>query len=479
MSQITRVYRTSIPVTPDALMAWHASTGAFDRLTPPWMRVQVLEAQGTIEPGDRKRLRVPVAGPVGFSWDLTHAASETQPGFVDLQERGPFRSWRHDHRFLPDGNGGSILEDRVTWELPLGAAGRTLAGRKLQTEMDRLFTMRHDRTQIDLARLADAEIGTPLRIAVTGSTGLVGRRLVAFLRGGGHEVIRLVRSTPKAADEVHWNPDTGEIDAAALEGLDAVVHLAGVSIAGGLWTRKRKAAIRDSRVNGTHLLARTLAGLRQKPKVFVSTSAIGYYGDRGSERLTETSAAGGGFLADVVQAWEEAATPAARAGIRVVHPRLGVVLAGEGGMLPLISMPFRFGVGGPLGNGGQYMSWIALDDLLGVLYEAIVNERLEGPVNAVAPEPVTNAELTKTLAKVLRRPAFFKVPGAAMKLVGGQLAEELILVSQRVEPTRLEAAGFQFAFPTLEQALRHELGRYDGSHGASTIQPVASNRRVA
>jgi uncharacterized protein (TIGR01777 family) len=479
MSTITRVYRTDIPVTPDELMAWHASPGAFDRLTPPWKRVEVIEARGTIAPGDRKRLRIPLAGPVGFSWDITHAAPHGHVGFVDLQQRGPFRSWRHEHRFLPDGNGGAVLEDRLTWELPLGGVGASLAGGRVERELDRLFALRHERTRNDVIRHANAGPARPLRVAVTGSTGLVGRRLVAFLRAGGHEVIRLVRGTASGADEVFWDPNGGRIDADALERLDAVVHLAGASIAGGLWTRRRKAAIRDSRVNGTHLLAKTLAELRQPPAVLVSTSAVGYYGSRGDERLDETSAPGDGFLAEVVRAWEDAAIPAARAGIRVVHPRFGVVLAGEGGMLPLISLPFRFGAGGPLGNGKQYFSWIALDDLVGVLHEAIVNDALEGPVNAVAPEMVTNAEFTKTLARVLNRPAFFRVPAAAMKLVAGQLAEEVILVSQRVMPMRLDEVGFQFAFPTLEQALRHELGRYEGERASESVERLTSHRRVA
>ena len=474
MSTITRVYRTDIPVTSDELMAWHASPGAFDRLTPPWRRVEVVEQQGTIEPGNRKTLRIPLAGALGVTWTLEHEALERVTGFADVQVDGPFKRWRHEHRFLPDGDGASMLEDRLTWELPRG--GSVAAGR-FQRELDRLFTFRHERTRHDLARLDAAR--RPLRVAITGASGLVGQRLSGFLRAGGHEVFRLVRGRADAPDAIHWNPATGEIDAGALEGMDAVVHLAGASIAGGLWTRKRKAAIRDSRIHGTHLLAKTLAGLDNPPAVFVSTSAVGYYGSRGDAVLTESSAPGEGFLSDVVQAWEAAAAPAARAGIRVVHPRLGVVLAGDGGMLPLISMPFRLGAGGPLGSGRQYFSWIAIDDLVSVLFEAIVNDELEGPVNAVAPQEVTNAEFTETLARVLHRPAIFRVPAGVMKLAAGQLAEEVILVSQRVRPERLADSGFQFAFPTLEQALRHELGRYDRDHGTSQIDPVGSSRHVA
>jgi uncharacterized protein (TIGR01777 family) len=473
MTPITRVSRTDIPASPDELMAWHASPAAFERLTPPWQKVEVVETQGSIRPGDRKTIRVPLAGPLGVTWSLEHRALAGVAGFADVQTAGPFRTWRHEHRFLPHPD-GSTLEDRITWELPRSTA---IAAGRIERELDRLFTLRHDRTRTDLARLAAAE--RPLRIAITGSTGLVGRRLTAFLRAGGHEVLRLVRGRADGADEIHWDPMAGEIDAAKLEGLDAVVHLAGASIAGGLWTRKRKAAIRDSRVLGTHLLATTLAELKQPPAVLVSTSAVGYYGSRGDTVLTEAAGPGEGFLSGVVEEWEAAATPAARAGIRVVHPRFGLVLAGEGGLLPLISLPFRMGAGGPLGSGRQYMSWIALDDLVGVIFEAIVNPALSGPVNAVAPNPVTNAEFTRTLASVLHRPAIFKVPAPAMKLVAGQLAEELILVSQRVIPSRLEETGFTFALPTLEQALQYELGRYDGVHTPSLVPPAIEGRRAA
>ncbi|HYH11531.1 MAG TPA: TIGR01777 family oxidoreductase, partial [Thermomicrobiales bacterium] len=311
-------------------------------------------------------------------------------------------------------------------------------------------------------------LATPLRIAITGSSGLVGRRLVNALRADGHEVIRLVRTMSTAHDEIFWNPDRSMIDAASLEGVDAVVNLAGVSIFGARWTERRKKAIRESRVNGTDLLARSLSGLSRRPRVLVSTSAVGYYGSRGTEMLTEESAPGDGFLAGVVRDWEAAATPAAEAGIRVVHPRFGVVLAHEGGMLPLVALPFRFGVGGPLGNGRQYMSWIGLADLVELLRQAIADEALQGPVNAVAPDAVTNAEFSATLARVLGRPSFLRLPERVMRLAGGQLADELILVSQRVVPAKLLEQDFQFSYPTLDRALRHELGREDD---ARDIEP--------
>lgn len=479
MNSITRIYRSRIAAPPDEVFAWHSNPCAFERLTPPWKNADVVEAAGGIAAGDWKHLRIPIAGPLGFSWKLVHGDSVHQPGFVDIQEEGPFRSWRHEHRFLTDGDGNTMLEDRLTYELPYGWAGRLLAGRRIEMELDRLFRLRHRRTQIDLSRYSQTRADQTLRIAVTGSSGLVGRRLVAFLRSGGHEVVRLVRHPARAEDEIFWDPEESRIDAASLEGLDAVIHLAGVSIAGGRWTRSRKAAILSSRLDGTYLVSKALATLKKPPRVLVSTSGVGYYGDAGSETLTERSSAGTGFLAEVCKGWEAAAQPALGAGIRVVHPRFGVVLAGEGGLLPLISRVFQLGAGGPLGSGEQYMSWIALDDLVGVLLEAVTNESLEGPVNAVAPVPLTNREFSSTLAGVLHRPSLVRAPAAAMRLAGGELAEELILASQRAVPTRLNDQGFKFAFPTAESALRHELGRYEGGDSWDSGAGRPDNRRAA
>jgi uncharacterized protein (TIGR01777 family) len=467
MSETTLVYRSPISAPAPAIYAWHARPGAFARLTPPWMTVRVVEGAGGIAPGDWKRLWVG-AGPVDVSWTLVHHDADNAAGFVDEQQDGPFASWRHEHRFLPGGPGSSILEDRIFYRLPFGKIGQFVADRQLQRRLDDLFRFRHQRTQLDLARHSAAGFERPQRIAISGASGLVGSQLVPFLRTGGHDVFRLVRRQPTTADEIFWDPAAGRIDAAALEGMDAVIHLAGVSIAGGRWTASRKAAIADSRVQGTRLLAETLARLEQPPRVLVSASAIGYYGDAGSATLTEQAPAGSGFLAGVVQAWEEATAPAASAGIRVVLPRFGIVLAGAGGLLARLAPAYRFGLGGPLGSGKQFMSWIALDDVLGVLLKAIADDRLAGPVNAVAPHPVTNHDFAQTLGRVLGRPAVLRAPAAALRLAADELADELLLVSQRARPARLEEADFSFAFPTLEDALRQELGRFAGHRAAAT-----------
>jgi len=300
-----------------------------------------------------------------------------------------------------------------------------------------------------------------MRVAVTGSTGLVGSAVADVLSAEGYEVVRLVRRPPAPGERaVRWDPAKGEVDAAGLEGLDAVVHLAGESIASGRWNAARKAAIRDSRVNGTRLLCDALAELARPPKTLVCASAIGIYGDRGEEPLTEESTPGTGFLADVCREWEAASGPVARKGIRVVALRIGMVLSPKGGALPRMLPLFRAGLGGVIGGGRQYVGWVALDDLAGIVLHALRCGDLSGPVNAVAPNPVTNRELTEALGKALSRPTPLPVPAFALRLaVGREMADSLLLAGARVIPRRLEESGYRFRFPELGAALRHLLAK--------------------
>ena len=303
-----------------------------------------------------------------------------------------------------------------------------------------------------------------MKVIVTGSTGLVGSALVRSLLADGHEVTRLVRGDSQGfrapgTAAVHWEPGRGEIDAKELEGHDAAVHLAGENVGEGRWDDEKKRRILESRVKGTSLLASALAGLSAKPRVLVSASATGYYGDRGAEILREESASGDDFLSEVCREWEKATLQASQAGVRVVHLRIGVVLAGEGGALQKMLPPFKLGVGGKIGSGSQYMNWITLEDLIGVVRRAIEDESLRGPVNAVAPQQVTNEEFTKALGRALGRPTFLAVPAFAARLAFGETADALLLASTRVEPARLKEAGFEFKHPELEGALRSVLGK--------------------
>ncbi|HEY2963879.1 MAG TPA: TIGR01777 family oxidoreductase [Pyrinomonadaceae bacterium] len=299
-----------------------------------------------------------------------------------------------------------------------------------------------------------------MKILVTGSHGLVGSALVKSLVEDGHEVVRLVRNERTfGAAEIEWHPEQGLIDAQQAEGLDAVFHLAGENIASGRWTEEKKRAIRDSRVNGTRLLSETFARLSRPPSVFVCASAIGYYGSRGDELLTEQSGPGNDFLASVCVEWEQATQPAAETGIRTVNTRFGIILDRDGGALAKMLTPFRMGIGGRVGDGKQWMSWIALDDVVAGLKFLLLDSAAKGPVNFVAPNPVTNAEFTQTLGRVLSRPTIFPIPAFGVRLAFGEMADALLLSSQRVEPAMLEDKGFPFYWPTLEPALRNLLER--------------------
>jgi len=300
--------------------------------------------------------------------------------------------------------------------------------------------------------------GDLVRILFAGSTGLIGPALVPFLSASGHAVIRLVRSeAPPAGAIERWDPEAGTLDRAALEGLEAVVHLAGEDISRGGWTAAKKARIRQSRVEGTALLARTLASLDRPPAVLACASAIGYYGDRGDETLTEESAPGSGFLASVCRDWEAAAAPAAEAGMRVLHLRFGVVLSAAGGALARMLGPFRMGMGGPIGSGRQYVSWIAMDDVLEAINHLLSNPTLHGPVNVASPKAVTQLEFARMLGRVLGRPTVLAVPAFGMRLMFGEMATEVLLASQRLEPAGLLSSGYEFRYPELEPALRHVL----------------------
>ena len=403
-------------------------------------------------------LRLPL-GPFGIRWIAEHGPCVAGRSFSDRQVAGPFAAWEHRHRFEPLANGTTTLIDDVRYELPGGwiaLPARPFARR----ELERLFAYRQRVTVVDLGWHRRYG-GRPMKVAVTGATGLVGSALVPFLLSGGHEVVPLRRAsaTGPGGDTPSWDPETGTLAAAVADGLDAVVHLAGENIAGGRWTAARKARIRDSRVNGTRHLAEALAALAEPPRTLVVASAIGFYGDRGDDVLDETSAPGEGFLPEVCQAWEAAASPAREAGIRVVHLRIGIVLTPAGGALGQMLFPFRVGVGGVIGSGRQYMSWVALDDVLGGVLHALRTEDLAGAVNMVAPNPATNREFTKTLGRVLRRPTIFPLPAFGARLAFGEMADALLLASTRVEPARLRNAGFALGYPDLEGALRHVLGR--------------------
>lgn len=455
------VHRTRVDAPGEEVERWLCRPGAQRRLVPPWSSIRVESAYGEWEPDTRLRLRMEL-GPFDLGWTLERHARPAGLGFRDRQRTGPFRDWERRIRLSHEGE-GSLLEERVEYRLPGGAAGRLASGsvrqRVRRALRHRGATVAGDLRALGRAARARSE-SAPLAVAVTGSSGLVGSALVAYLRAGDHRVVRLVRRAPSADDEVRWRPQEGLPEPEALAGIDAVVHLAGEPLV-GLWTEEKREAIVRSRVAGTRALARDLAGVRGGPRVLVSASAIGFYGDRGEEELTEESEPGSGFLAEVCRKWEGATRPAEESGIRVARLRLGLVLTPAGGALAAMLPAFRLGLGAPLGSGDQFVPWITRDDLLDVILAAVTRRELEGPVNAVAPHAVRNRELSLTLGRVLSRPVPFRLPGPLLRAVGRGMAEEMLLASARVRPRVLEQAGHRFRHPELEAGLRHVLGRHD------------------
>lgn len=448
--------RLSFPV--DDVFAWHMRPRALERLMPPWENARVADRSGGIEDGGRVHVRIR-RGPVTMDWRLRHTAFESGKRFRDEQESGPFASWAHTHEFEPADDGGTVLRDSIEWEPPLGPAASVFAGPVVERELGRLFAFRGRRLAHDLGR-HHARKGRSLVVAVTGASGFVGRALCDFLATGGHSVLPVVRrKADPSKGEIHWDPMEGRIDGERLEGADAVVHLAGESLSGGRWTPAKKKAIWKSRVAGTRVLVKALNALRDPPRVLVSASAIGVYGNRGAGRIDETSKPGKGFLPDLCQVWEAEANKATRSGIRVVNLRAGLVLSPAGGALGTMLLPFKLGVGGRLGSGRQYVSWIDHDDFVALIFHALVAPEVRGPLNATAPHPVPNATFTTVLGRVLKRPTVLPVPSLAVKGLFGEMGTTLLLEGARVLPGVARGTGFPFVFQGLEESLAHQLGQ--------------------
>ena len=434
------------------VFAWHTRPGALARLSPPWLPGKVVSEASSLRDG-----QAVLRFPGGVRWVAQHRPDGYDPphAFVDEVTSMPFAAfgWRHAHAFRDAGGTSTRTDDEVRTPVPA-------------TVLRPMFGYRHRQLAADLASHARGRSWRtePLTVAMTGSSGLIGSALAAFLTTGGHSVVRLVRHPPTGPGERQWDPDNP--GPRLLDGVDAVVHLAGASIA-GRFSARHKRAVMESRSGPTRRLAEAAAAAAEDgggPSVFVSASAIGYYGyDRGDEILTEASSQGDGFLADVVARWEEATAPAGEAGLRVVKVRTGIVQSPRGGVLGLLYPVFLLGLGGRLGSGRQWTSWTGIDDLVDVYYRALLDPTISGPVNAVSPQPVRNDEYTATLGRVLDRPTVLAVPGFAADLaLGPEGRREVAEASQRVEPTVLLAAGHHFRHPELEGALRHLLGKVVG-----------------
>lgn len=450
-------YRNDFNCSSDELFSWHEEPNAFKRLCPYWEPVTLLKNENSIKNGSEIELQVNI-GPIPLIWHLVHEDFIQGKQFSDRQLSGPFAYWKHHHLITTLEDGGSQLSDKITYKLPFGFIGNLFGNRFVTEKLHRLFEYRHRITQHDLQARSQLGRKEKMKILISGSSGMVGTDLVSYLENQGHEVVRLVRES--GAKGIFWDPEKGILNASDLEGFEAVINLAGENIAGKRWSEKQKEKIKTTRIKTTTLLAETIAKLKNKPKVFVCASAIGFYGNRANETLDETSKAqAGDFLSDTCREWEDACKAARDAGIRVVNTRFGIILSPKGGAMAKLLTPFELGAGGIIGNGKQIMSWIALDDVIYGITYVLQDESISGPVNFTAPKPVSNHEFTKTLGKVLNRPTLFPVPEFAAKLAFGEMADALLLSSQNVQSKKLQVSNFKFAYPDLENALRHLLGK--------------------
>lgn len=441
--------RTRMPVSAQALYDWHAREGAFERLNPPFAPVEVLERSGGLEVGARTVLRMSI-GPTRHRWVAVHTACEPGRLFRDEQQEGPFAKWVHTHRFEPRGEHESELVDHLEYELPLGALGQLFGGGSAARTLEQTFAYRHAVTRADLVRHAEWAARPRKTFAISGASGLVAGALIPFLTTGGHRVQAITRK--------------GEVpDGAALDGADVVVNLAGAGIADARWTEARKRELIDSRVAYTRALID--AASSRRPAVWIQGSAIGVYGDRGDEVLTEQSAPGpqgdtaARFLSKLCVDWEAAAAPVRGWGGRLIHLRTGLVQTAQGGALKKMLPAFQLGAGGPIASGKAWQSWISLEDLIGIIYACAMRDELEGPVDGTAPHPVDATEYARTLGHVLHRPSIAPLPAFALRTMFGEMADGALLTSTRALPEKLTTAGFRFLHPTLEDALRFTLGR--------------------
>ena len=457
MKTLMFIKRSRIPAPVEETFKWHSRPGALERLVPPWDPLKVIERTGGIQKGGQAILKMK-AGPVPYTWIAEHTEYEENRMFRDRQVRGPFALWEHTHLFEPDGDTACFLEDRIEYALPVHPFGNFLAGPIVRQKLSDIFTYRHNITAQDMTAHFSRKDKTPLNILISGATGVIGSALIPFFTTGGHQVKRLVRRNPEDGD-VLWNPMTGELDSAKLCAADTLIHLAGEHIGRGKWTPEKKRIIVESRTKGTELIAKAAAAMNPLPKTLICASAIGYYGHREDCLLSENACGGDDFISEVCDQWEKAAAPAIDKGIRVVFLRIGIALTPMGGALERLLPTFSLGLGGKIGTGRQYMSWIGIDDVIGGIYHVINHEEIEGAVNLVAPNPVTNAQFTEILGKVINRPAIMTVPEFTIRLAFGEMGKEVLLSSTRVSPEKLTDSGYRFRHSTLESALSHLLGR--------------------
>jgi len=457
-------YQAEYNATKEEIWNWYNSKGAFRRIMPEWEGIIPMNA-GVLENDDETIFKVRI-GPIRQTWVAKHHSVMPGETFADRMVKGPFGAWNHVHRFESTGDGKTTIYDDVEYKLPLHFLTGWSAGITVLPRMRQMFKYRSTRVNSDLKQIQATAKHPRQKVLVSGSTGMIGLQLCAFLETAGHDVYRLLRPNTKLPADVNsekvirWNDLTGEILNGDMNGFDSVIHLAGAGIGDKRWSKKRKKLILDSRVIPTKNLSKILATLDAPPKALLCGSAIGFYGDRGGEILDEESASGDDFLSQICSEWEQASTLAETAGIRVVNLRSGIVVSPLGGALSKLLLPAKMGGGGPVGGGKQIQSWISLDDEVFAIHHLMMTDSCKGPYNLASPNPVSQKEFAKILGRVIKRPAFMPLPGFIIRIMFGEMGQKLVLEGQHVKPTKLQESGFEFTYTDLESCLRNCLGRY-------------------
>ncbi|MGF1573710.1 MAG: TIGR01777 family oxidoreductase [Sumerlaeia bacterium] len=452
-------FESTFPFPVEKVFSWHENAGALIRLMPPWEKVQVVSPFEGLHDGVKVRFKIK-NGPITMKWTAEHFDYRKNEQFCDRALSGPFKTFVHHHKFSAKTADSCTLSDEIEYSIPITPLSDPVAGWFVEDKLKSMFAYRHRITQGDLQAQARHNLA-PKRILISGSNGLIGTQLYGYLLQSGHDVWRLVRSKSEAEQHktILWQSNSPIKNPEQLEGFNAVVHLAGAGIADERWTASRKKLLRSSRVDGTKHLTEALAKVSAKPEVLISGSAIGIYGNQGDSTLSEESPTNvPGFLEELARDWEAAAKPAEQAGIRTVYLRTGIVLSPAGGALGKMLLPFQLNLGGRLGSGKAWMSWISIDDMISGIEFLISNSAIVGPVNLTAPNPARNVEFTKTLAQVLKRFVGPPAPAAALRLIMGEMADAALLASLKVNPNVLLNYGYQYRYPDLKRCLEHVTG---------------------